>query len=104
MRKFLLLALIFLVFSCGPSYKINQVIKLTEDIPAADTKYNMETVKKSVGTKDKKEAMELFYLGHAFIIEKGEKIVIGEIKGDYACVKNGKNWYWVYLPFVNDGK
>lgn len=74
-------------------------------MPAADTRDNMEKLEHIIyWDKNKDEAMRMYYLGEAYRFEKGEKFTIKKIKGKYAQVKLDNNLYWIYLPYINDGK
>lgn len=92
---FFLLSLIALCSCSGESYKVGDVIWLDEDCPSADSYYNAKDLEKYVENHNNKEAMRMFYLGHAFAMEKGHSIKILEvIDDDYYHVE-----YWPLKQF-----
>ena len=92
MKKYIILFSLITLLSCGVSP--GDRVKISSDIPAADSRMHAEDLDYYI-KNDKKEAMRLYYLGHAFRLEKGETIRVLYVDKIYAQISYKNEIYWV---------
>lgn len=97
-RLFYSLLLSVLFVSCGVSP--GDVITLSKDIPGADDRFNAMMITGYYDDGDAKKGTEMYYLGHAFLLEKGKKVRVLYVDSPYCQVSYNKQVYWVHKKFL----